>query len=314
LSPVLCLLGDIGLPLCSDAFHRNAYRAYIHHQAERFEHVLLVTGNHEYWTGGVATMTEVEAAVRDVAASAPRKNVHFLQRDIVELSGIRFAGCTLWCAIPTPGVGSVLGRSVNDFKQIAMHSAPAIHHKSESAVRLLEPDDVAAAHSHDVEFIRRVIAESAASAPVALAAGGSASETPPRVLPLVILTHYAPTFRMTAIPSEFEAWPSELRWMHGDDLEGLMGPPVRVWAYGHTHRSVSQVIRGTLVVSNQAGYCIHDAAVKSGMPETDPFFDADRVIRVSFDEAEVSAARIGWRGQSPEKPPSGVHSWTPGLS
>ena len=42
------------------------------------------------------------------------------------------------------------------------------------------------------------------------------------------------------------------------DLEGLMGGPVVLWGFGHTHLSSDEVINGTRVVSNQLGYITHD--------------------------------------------------------
>lgn len=183
----------------------------------------------------------MDAAVQAVADSAPRRNVHYLQRQVVDLAGIRFAGCTLWNAIPSEEVAATLHGSVNDFAKISLRDAAG-------APRAFGPGDVMALHQRDVEFITAVISDNASP---------GAAEQPP----LVVLTHYAPTFRMTAIPGEFAARPKAMRWMHGDDLERLITRPVCVWAFGHTHRTVEYVLGDTLVVSNQVRCGRHDWAL-----------------------------------------------------
>eukprot|EP00179_Madagascaria_erythrocladioides_P026711 CAMPEP_0198351250 /NCGR_PEP_ID=MMETSP1450-20131203/102059_1 /TAXON_ID=753684 ORGANISM="Madagascaria erythrocladiodes, Strain CCMP3234" /NCGR_SAMPLE_ID=MMETSP1450 /ASSEMBLY_ACC=CAM_ASM_001115 /LENGTH=131 /DNA_ID=CAMNT_0044057145 /DNA_START=1 /DNA_END=392 /DNA_ORIENTATION=- len=84
----LALLGDIGYPF------DESYARYVAACAERFRHVFVVCGNHEYYK------QEHGAVVERVAQlCAAHDNVHFLNGaddDVVELDGVLVCGATLW--------------------------------------------------------------------------------------------------------------------------------------------------------------------------------------------------------------------------
>lgn len=84
-APILILAGDIGVPATGLA----EYTAFIHRLASRFQHVLVIAGNHEFYNGRRAlaselpdavTMTEVLDRIAGVCASAPTHNVTFMHR------------------------------------------------------------------------------------------------------------------------------------------------------------------------------------------------------------------------------------------
>lgn len=127
-SPTLCLLGDIGWP-CGPDNDANDYRSYVLRQADRFENVIIVTGNHEYWSK--SCMSTVDDTIRRIAAEAPKKNVHFLQRETVELNGIVFAGCTLWTDVPTKEKGLMLQYMCNDYRRIFVENTDSEKNNSE---------------------------------------------------------------------------------------------------------------------------------------------------------------------------------------
>jgi predicted MPP superfamily phosphohydrolase len=83
-SKLLCLLGDIG-------YDDEKYRSYIKEHAERFENVIIITGNHEYYKSEYHT---VNKNIEEFASKI--KNVHFLQKKSIIIDGIKFLGCTLW--------------------------------------------------------------------------------------------------------------------------------------------------------------------------------------------------------------------------
>jgi Icc-related predicted phosphoesterase len=56
-----------------------------------FSDVVYVAGNHEYYGHDI---DEVDKRFRDFANTIP--TLHFLQKDTVELFGLKIAGCTLW--------------------------------------------------------------------------------------------------------------------------------------------------------------------------------------------------------------------------
>lgn len=94
---VLALLGDIGDPLPGE-YRSASYRSFIYAQAEVFEYVLLLTGNHEYYHHH---QEQVHDAIEQLCREAPRRNVVFLHKSSFDYRGVRFLGCTLW--IPLDG-------------------------------------------------------------------------------------------------------------------------------------------------------------------------------------------------------------------
>lgn len=87
-APYLALLGDIGDPF--DA----SYSEFAARQSGRFRRVFVVLGNHE-WYGSEGR--DCLARARDVAARLP--NVHVLEKEAVEVDGVRVLGTTLWSEV-----------------------------------------------------------------------------------------------------------------------------------------------------------------------------------------------------------------------
>lgn len=90
-APILILAGDIGHPF------QDSYRLFIESMSQRFEHVILIHGNHEYYHRK-KTMNEMVLQTRSICDRLP--NVHFLHNDHVDLEVAgkmhRFIGSVLW--------------------------------------------------------------------------------------------------------------------------------------------------------------------------------------------------------------------------
>jgi predicted phosphodiesterase len=91
---ILVLAGDIGDP--SD----KSYGEVLSHCASRWRHVVLVAGNHEFYSkDGMTLMDTKRTCIQHHCAK--HTNVHFLHRSVVELETtphgtLRIGGCTLW--------------------------------------------------------------------------------------------------------------------------------------------------------------------------------------------------------------------------
>ena len=262
-SPVLCLLGDIGYPLGSPDM-KEAYQNYLFDQSERFEHVMVVTGNHEYWSPH--TMEDVNQRVEEVCAQ--RSNLHFLNEKSVVVGGVRWAGCTLWTAVPENKTTEVaLTYCCNDYKRIHVNDGG-------DGKRLYTVADMRKIHARHVEFLENEIEKSRQDQ-----------------IPLVVLTHHAPSFVRTLKAEDKKSFPI----LGGTDLEKMFGGPVKVWGFGHTHRTSDQVRGGTRLVSNQFGYC----TTRAGHSEDklDPEFSGEFVIDIEYNEEEIRRRKRGWRGE-----------------
>lgn len=136
-APILGLLGDIGNPALP------TYRDFLYHQATRFKLVLVLAGNHEYYSPSSApphpTMGtlysarltflvtllicsryiagELNQAIYDICAAAPRKNIVYLDKGLVELGEFVIMGCILWSDIPED-MKQQAASSMNDYRLI----------------------------------------------------------------------------------------------------------------------------------------------------------------------------------------------------
>lgn len=80
---VLLVLGDLSTS--------NGLRYAFSILCNEFRNVIYVTGNHEYYG---CTRDEVEDLICEI--SNKHNNLHWLNRETVEIDGQRFIGCTLW--------------------------------------------------------------------------------------------------------------------------------------------------------------------------------------------------------------------------
>jgi len=67
---------------------------------------------------------------------------------------------------------------------------------------------------------------------------------------VVILTHHSPI--MDGSAPQYRG--NEIDCAFCTDLEYLLGPPVTLWCYGHTHYVQDIMRKGTRIVSNCCGY------------------------------------------------------------
>lgn len=88
-APYLAILGDLGNP------NSELFQNFISHQANRFQKVFFLAGNHEFYGYTYHDTLEI---IQSFCTSI--NNVVFLNKNIYDLSpDLRIAGCTLWSEI-----------------------------------------------------------------------------------------------------------------------------------------------------------------------------------------------------------------------
>lgn len=170
-------------------------------------------------------------------ASPDRGEFIFLDKTRYDVSPtLSILGCTLWAALD-PDDLDILSWGLNDFNWIDG----------------FDPAAFDAAHRADRAWLAQELT-------------GIRAEPARRV---AVFTHHAPTIDGTADPKYIggptnSAFATEL-------AEGeLWGPPVALWAFGHTHWTCDFERNAVRVVSNQRGYKEHPDA-----------FDVGKVIELS---------------------------------
>jgi len=139
---VLILAGDVGeFRWWEKGFKR------IQALSEKYEHVVYCAGNHDYYG---TTLEEGDAFFREVESRIP--GFHFLERDLLEIDGIKFAGCSLW--FKWDEMNPHYERLMSDFHWIKQFK-PAVYDRnteSQEFLRSLQGIDVVVTHHMPTAF------------------------------------------------------------------------------------------------------------------------------------------------------------------
>jgi len=214
----IALIGDIAYPTTGDL------KDFLAELTRRFKKVFYLAGNHEFYQGEYYSAKErLKEICHDVGVLFMDKT-KFKDTE----NKIVFLGTTLWSFVPEENARQV---------QICLNDYHMIKIENSGIRRLLSVQDTNAWHADELAWLKENIQQESA--------------TGNRV---VVLTHHAPTFQNTSDP-KYRGDPISCAF--ATDLEYLMGAPITLWSFGHTHFSSSQTIKGTRLVSNQLGY-IHN--------------------------------------------------------
>lgn len=222
-APILALIGDVGAACSSNL------KEFLHQQADQFETVLFLAGNHEYYNPrnqqSPATVEEQQECLRSVCSE--RENIHFMEKDAIEIAGVRILGTTLWSAIPKTSQEEA-NRRMNDYNLSFLQT------DGNDGYRELNARDTVDWHKDSVAWLEGEIA-----------AASTRHQT------VVVLTHHTPSMTGTSAP-QYDG--SELSYCFSTDLTRLMQPHVAAWCSGHTHHNYDFYIGTTRLYSNQRGY------------------------------------------------------------
>ncbi|KAK3191200.1 hypothetical protein K4F52_002788 [Lecanicillium sp. MT-2017a] len=233
-APILLLAGDTGRLVDYDA-----YLHFIAAQTARYEKVLLVLGNHEFF--GATYEEGLNAAVKLEAEPALQGRLVLLHRRRWECPGLAVLGCTLWSHVPDDRKDAVVAK-VGDYKRIQGWTTD-LHNRL---------------HQEDVAWLREQVA----------AAGAEK---------MLVVTHHAPCVQGTSRPEHIEN-PWTVAFATDVLPHGNWGS-VQTWVYGHTHYSTDFMCNGVRVVANQRGYVSTDEDETLETSKRDPHrFDARMTI------------------------------------
>lgn len=180
--------------------------------------VLYVLGNHEYYGGDA---DGVLAACHNAARGT---SVHVLERDCVDIGGVRFLGAALWTDFGLFGEAfgadsrDAARRDMPDFRLITHNGAP------------LTPEATVAWHQRSRAWLDAELARDYDG-------------------PTVVVTHHAPHPRSNHYDGDVMS-PAFVA-----DLSALIAQrQPTLWVHGHTHASEDYRVGASRIVANQAGY------------------------------------------------------------
>lgn len=203
---VLVLAGDIA------SGSKNTFDV-LKHFAEIFPQVVYVAGNHEYYG------THHETFNNSLMEKCNRvDNIHFLNRDTIQIDGVWFIGATLWTNFnKSPISEHAARRMIADFRLIKDYT----------------PQDAVEQYYLDTQYLKM------------------AYENFPGKK--VIVTHFLPA--RECISPRFRDDNSGLNDYFANNLgDWIFDLEDTTWMFGHTHDPVDIEIGSTRVVANPHGY------------------------------------------------------------
>lgn len=209
--PILILAGDIGR-FCD----YEPYRDFLEEQCARYDAVILIAGNHEFY--GSSREQGLEAAKRLMAEPSMHGRLHFLNRGRFDVpaTDVTLLGCTLHSHIAPDYT-----RLTNDFERI-QNWRVATHN---------------AEHEMDYTWLRDSLSAIRQSEPHRK---------------VVVTTHYAPHFDRASHPKNKNNGLAQCFSSHTlENIKKSVGlENVPFWIFGHTHWNTWRSVGRTTVTSN----------------------------------------------------------------
>jgi hypothetical protein len=229
---ILALLGDIGV--CTNEESQLQYESFIKWCSERFDKVLFLAGNHEYYNHGTqCTTKDVDEFLNNL--SATYTNTIFMNKTSVLINNVYILGTTLWSNIPNEAAGNELERFLNDYK--------LIYKKGKNCrPKVITSKDTMLWYTNQIEWLKYEINNSS------------------KGIPIVVLTHHTPSMKGTSNPhyENNRKIPESYRnYGFSSSLDDIFKSCDKIicWAYGHTHYNNMQIKEEkTFLFSNQRGY------------------------------------------------------------
>jgi predicted phosphodiesterase len=218
--PVPERLGDI-LILCGDIHIGTNAIPWIEQCAMKFDHVIYLLGNHEYYgqkfwklPGQIQSSLDGKAGLFDAL-----KNVYLLDNASIKIEDVNFHGSTLWS-----DAHPMTQFQINDFTRIT-YKYPNDGYGKFCA------EECKALHFKAKAWLHDSIVPGEKN---------------------VVLTHFAPSFQMINQQRYMDStlnsyWATEV-------LGEFDSKDINVWISGHTHAAYDKVINGIHSVSNCRGY------------------------------------------------------------
>ena len=183
--------------------------------------VIYIFGNHEYYS---KRFPDLQEKIREECEGT---NIHFLEKESVNIDGVRFLGCTLWTDFKLfDSQQSSMYEAelcMNDFRKIKAHIG--------GQWRKLKPFDCLKDHQESKGWLAHELQDTS--------------------LPSVVVTHHAPSNQSNA--AIFKS--SSLAPAFASKLETFIKKhQPELWIHGHMHNNSDYMLGKTRVLCNPRGY------------------------------------------------------------
>ena len=202
---VLVLAGDIDIKGRVD---------WINDIAGRFNHVIYVLGNHEFYNGA---MDSIYRKTREGLVD----NVHLLENESVTIAGVTFHGATLWSDFLNGNPMSYLqcDQAINDYRLI----------RAGDGNYRFKPQIAHSLHNISKVFLQENVKEGD-----------------------VVVTHMAPS--LLSIHEKYKNDMNINGSYASDLSELILDTKPELWFHGHVHTSFDYTVGNTRILCNPRGY------------------------------------------------------------
>ena len=202
---VLVLAGDIDIKGRVD---------WINDIAGRFNHVIYVLGNHEFYRGA---MDSIYRKTRERLVD----NVHLLENESVTIAGVTFHGATLWSDFLNGNPMSYLqcDQAMNDYRLI----------RAGDGKHRFKPQIAHSLHNISKVFLQENVKEGD-----------------------VVVTHMAPS--LLSIHEKYKNDMNINGSYASDLSELILDTKPELWFHGHVHTSFDYTVGNTRILCNPRGY------------------------------------------------------------
>jgi Icc-related predicted phosphoesterase len=210
----------------------SSYERFIDYIKDKFEAIILIAGNHEFY-GGIYPTDE-----RDFKKLIkPLENMHYLSgtkgnKSEVVINDIQFIGNTLWTDFNNADVAAMYesGRFMNDYNLIKKENDG---HPISKYLQYISPEDLLKVHRAELNKIEYHLKRK-------------------KEQKQVVITHHGSTMRHIH-PKYANAGLSNYSFT--SDLEKfILKYQPKYWFSGHTHESIDITVGKTRCLVNPAGY------------------------------------------------------------
>ena len=202
---VLVLAGDIDIKGRVD---------WINDIASKFNHVIYVLGNHEFYNGA---MDSIYRKTREGLVD----NVHLLENESVTIAGVTFHGATLWSDFLNGNPMSYLqcDQAINDYRLI----------RAGDGKHRFKPQIAHSLHNISKVFLQENVKEGD-----------------------VVVTHMAPS--LLSIHEKYKNDMNINGSYASDLSELILDTKPELWFHGHVHTSFDYTVGNTRILCNPRGY------------------------------------------------------------
>ena len=254
---VLVLSGDIFTSRqFTDPDESKVAREFFSQVTDEFEHVVYISGNHEFY-GGDFRRTELDIA-EFLASKGFDSQVHYLSRYCQDqgaskfyhiIDGWLFVGSTLWTDMGRGNEDAIsMARfGMNDYHKVTNSEKPNIT-PYRRRVSLLAPEDTVEEHVRVMAELEEVYRVNKGE------------------LPIVFIGHHAPTPQSVAPRFARDTLGN---MAYASDLTEfiLHHPDILLWTHGHTHTNFDYEVGNTRVVCNPRGYIGYESQADHFNPQ-----------------------------------------------